>query len=166
MVVKAVIDTNLVARAFILTPVLIKAGKIPPLYKLIEAFYDDYFTWVWSEDILSEYNRILLERLPSILSNCVINTEGYQVLETAIRLTGLKVDLTVQSMVNARKTLLSPGRKEKQKDPDDAHILATASEGQVMYITSDDDDILSLGNSYEGISIVKWSTFLKNMGYK
>ena len=100
------------------------------------------------------------------MSNCVINTEGYQVLETAIRLTGLKVDLTVQSMVNARKTLLSPGRKEKQKDPDDAHILATASEGQVMYITSDDDDILSLGNSYEGISIVKWSTFLKNMGYK
>ena len=165
MTVKAVIDTNLVARAFILTPKLIKEGKSPPVYNLIEAFYDDFFTWVWSEDILSEYNRILLEKLPSVLTNCVINTEGYRILESSIRITGLKVDLSVQSMVNARKALLSLSRKEHQKDPDDAHILATAEEGKVMYITSDDDDILSVGNSYEGISIIKWTAFLEKIDY-
>ena len=49
------------------------------------------------------------------------------------------------------------------RDPDDAIILSCAASAQATYITSGDDDLLSLGD-FQGIRIVSPSAFLSEMG--
>ena len=123
---KAVVDTNLVVRAFIFTPDHIKNQIRPALRQLIYAFYGGFFSWIWSDDILAEYDRIIYEKLPNTLPHSFfIDTKGYELLREGICETEPKTTLTVHSMLQARKTLLSLGRHKKHQDPDDAHILAT-----------------------------------------
>lgn len=48
------------------------------------------------------------------------------------------------------------------RDPDDAHVLATAAQGKVDYLISADNDLLDLGD-YEGIPILPAGAFLRQI---
>lgn len=71
----AVIDTNLVASAFFLTPSHLQNGTWPIARQLIEAFYDGQFLWVWSEDILAEYDRIVLKMMIELLEDATLDEQ-------------------------------------------------------------------------------------------
>ena len=51
---------------------------------------------------------------------------------------------------------------EFTRDPDDAHVLATAVAGRADYLVSGDNDLLDLGE-YEGIPILTAGAFLHRL---
>ena|SRR3989338_7574052 len=151
---RAVIDTNIVVRAFLLHPQKPKS----PARRMIQSFLTrQSFIWLWSEDILNEYKNTL----DSISLRKDILKHGYkvdldlgQMFTNSLSLLGEKVEITVHSLREARRQI---------SDLDDSHFLALAIDGKANVITTGDSDIYKLGSTYSGIEILSLQQFLRRI---
>ena len=135
--IRAVLDTNQYVS------MAIKAGGTAD--RLLTAWREERFVLLLSPPILEEISRVL--QSPR--------------LRRLIRLTAAELDGLIESLLLDAE--LTPGRLAVHvitRDPSDNMFLACAVEGRADYIVSGDEDLLTLG-SYQGISIVKATEFLR-----
>ena len=132
---KIVLDTNL-----LLSGIFWKGTP----KRLLDAWMEEKFTVVITEEILSEYSRVLQE---------------FEKKRKDI--SGL-----AQSWVLfvAQNSLLVKAKKKVRicRDPFDDMFIDCAIAGKASYIVSGDNDLLSL-KEYMGIEIVKATTFLSRL---
>lgn len=151
---RVVIDTNIVVRAFLLHP----RKPTSQARKIIELFLGRQpFIWLWSEDIINEYKDTLLnisQRKDILKKEYKVDLDLAQIFISTLYVLGEKVEITAHSLGEARKQIC---------DPDDSHFLATALDGEADVITTGDSDIYKLGSHYKQIEILSLQQFLKKV---
>jgi putative PIN family toxin of toxin-antitoxin system len=133
--VNVVLDTNIYVGAAI-TP----AG---PAGQVLQAWRTSLFTVVVSEQLLSEFERVLT--YPQVQRYLRLGSNEIAELFDQLRLFAILVDAEARSGL--------------ARDPDDNFVLDTAAAGEAQYIVTNDDDLLDLGD-YGGIEIVTAARFL------
>ncbi len=123
---------------------------------LLGLLADARFRWLWSPDILDDYGRGARagETNERLARRAVFDRAGFEVLLAVLQLTP-PVAVSVSTMRAARRRL-SQATRAAERDLDDAVYLACAVDGQAHLLTSEDSDLRSLGNEYEGIPIIGW----------
>jgi predicted nucleic acid-binding protein len=84
----------------------------------------------------------------------VFGRAGFALLLSALQLYPVET-VTATTLRQARRRIAQAPRA-RDLDLDDAIYLATAVDGQAHLLTSQDSDLLSLGEAYEEIQIVDW----------
>ncbi|MFL6200075.1 MAG: putative toxin-antitoxin system toxin component, PIN family [Thermoanaerobaculia bacterium] len=136
--IRAVIDTNIVVRAFIRPH-----GTVGPVLSRLR-----------SAGYRLLYSDALLKELIEVLGRPRLRTK-YQIGEERIR--------ELLDLILLRGELVSPTRKiEACRDPDDDAVLEAAVAGGAAIIVSGDEDLLVL-HPFEGIPIVGPAAFLARL---
>jgi hypothetical protein len=115
-----VIDCHFLIFALTLTAAERKAGKRPDAYRLIHAFEEGRFAWVWHDDILAEYE----DTITWLIAN---HRAGQPTLDKRaagriirdIRMAGLYAPITDAVYAAARAAVMSPTRPAEERDEDD-----------------------------------------------
>jgi len=117
---------------------------------------DSRFRWLWSPDILADYERgaQAVETNARMIKRAEFDRVGFELLLAALQLMP-PVAVSVATMRAARRRI-SQATRAAERDLDDAVYLACAVDGQAHLLTSEDSDLRSLGKEYEGIPIVGW----------
>ena len=163
-----VIDTNLVVQAYTLYSKHRQHGSYPLQYQIIHAFKQGYFKCLWNENILGEYWETLRSDFYQegrLKKEGLVDLKSYQKDERLIRFAGRHVSLSVEILAEARRLISSLGRPKKLRDLDDAIFLATAEEGNALYLVSEDRSIQTMGDKYGQSKIVVWWHMLEQIGY-
>lgn len=137
---KVVIDTNVLLRSI---------AKQNPERLIYDAFADKKFTWVVSNEILSEYAEIISDRY-------------------SIRTMEIILTIILQSK-NHQRFELSFKWQLVTDDPDDNKFVDCALGANVDYLVSDDKHIknlLKVRNSFPPIPIVTFKQFSKILNAK
>lgn len=134
-VLKAVLDTNVIVSAII-------TGKGIP-FQLLQAWRTREWDLVISPRLLPEVERVL--SVPKIAR---VYTITRQDITDLIRLFTYRATIVSEHLAIPRTV----------RDHEDDHILACAKEGEVDYIVSGDQDLLTL-TSYERIPILTPAAF-------
>lgn len=152
--IRAVIDTNIIVRAFLLHPQKPKSHA----REMIKLFLEKQpFVWLWSEDVINEYKETLLnigQRKDILKKGYKVDLDLAQIFISTLYVLGEKVKVSAHSLGEARKQI---------SDPDDSHFLATALDGRADIITTGDSDIYKLGSHYKQIKILSLQQFLKKI---
>jgi predicted nucleic acid-binding protein len=114
------------------------------------------FQWLWTPDIISDYERgaEAIESSERIMQRAMFDRVGFQLFLAALQLSP-PVAVSVTTTRQARRRISQATRKA-ERDLDDAVYLACAVDGQAHLLTTEDSDLRSLGDVYEGVSIVSW----------
>ena len=125
--------------------------------QLLALLSNSSFRWLWTPDIVADYERgaQAVEADERIAKRALFDRVGFELLLAALQLAP-PVTVSVVTMRAARRRL-SQATRAAERDLDDAVYLACAVDGQAHLLTSEDSDLRSLGNEYEGVSIVGWS---------
>jgi uncharacterized protein len=130
---KAVIDTN----GFL--PAIPLRGKNKWLY---HAFMDEKFTWVVSNEIISEYSEIISEKFSENTANFVLSS--------------------ILSATNHQRFEPSYKWQLVEKDPDDNKFVDCTVGINADYLVSDDKhilDLLKIPNLFPPVPIVTFRQF-------
>lgn len=168
MLARVVIDTNLVVQAYTQYPKHLKNNSYPIYYQLVDAFKKEFFTWLWSDDILTEYWETLNDPVyqqQRAKRGGIVRQDLYQQDERLLRFAGKQVIVTSMALSEARRLITSPGRAKSLQDEDDAVFLAVAADGQASYLVSEDKSLTSMGTEYKNCSIMVWWKMLQRLGY-
>ena len=114
------------------------------------------FHWLWTPDIISDYERgaEAIESDRRIMQRAMFDRTGFQLFLAALQLSP-PVAVSATTMRQARRRI-SQATREAERDLDDAVYLACAVDGQAHLLTTEDSDLRSLGDVYEGVPIVSW----------
>lgn len=114
------------------------------------------FHWLWSPDILADYERgaRAVETDERITKRAMFDRAGFELLLAAMQITP-PVIVSVSTMRAARRRIAQAPRTA-ERDLDDAVYLACAVDGKAHLLTTEDSDLRSLGDAYEGVAIVSW----------
>jgi predicted nucleic acid-binding protein len=130
-----------------------------PKRQLLKLLAAPSFQWLWSQDIIADYERgaQVIESDKRIIRRAVFDRLGFELYLAALRLTpAVKVSAT--TMRKARRRIEQAPRVA-ERDLDDAVYLACAVDGGAHLITTEDSDLRSLGDEYEGVRILSWIEF-------
>lgn len=137
--IRAVIDTNILVRAFIR-----RAGSVGPI---LEELLDGKYLLVYSGALLDE----------------LIDVLGRPRLQNKYEIEQSEVERLVE-LINLRGELVSPIQAIRAcRDPKDDMVLEAAIAGGADIIVSGDKDLLVL-SPFEGILIVGPAEFLARLG--
>ncbi len=127
--------------------------------KLLDLLVNPSFRWLWTPDIIADYERgaRAVETDERIAKRALFDRAGFELLLAALQLAP-PVAVSVMTMRAARRRI-SQATRAAERDLDDAVYLACAVDGQAHLLTSEDSDLHSLGNEYEGIPITGWAAF-------
>ena len=131
-----------------------------PKRQLLRLLSVPSFHWLWSADIISDYEQgaQAIEADKRIMRRAVFDRLGFELFLATLKLTpAIKVSAT--TMRKARRRIEQAPRAA-QRDLEDAVYLACAVDGGAHLITTEDSDLRSLGDEYEGVLILSWSEFL------
>ncbi len=128
--IKVVIDTNVWISGLVF-------GGIPRI--ILQQFIDKKINIIISEEIITELHRTITRKFPLFQANM-------ELLELSIRKDATLVPLGSLTVKISR-------------DHDDNKVIETAVIGNVDYIISGDDDLLSI-TQYRNIQIIKPAEFL------
>lgn len=135
---KVVIDTHGILNA---------VSSHSPNKWLYDAFIDEQFTWVASNEIISEYSEIIVQSF------------------------GLRVSIFVlESLINAENfQKYEPSYKWQlvEKDPDDNKFVDCAVGVNADYLVSDDKhirDLLKIKNLFPPVPVVTFQEFKRILG--
>jgi hypothetical protein len=114
------------------------------------------FRWLWTADIINDYERgaDAIESDERIMRRTEFDRLGFQIFLAALPLWPA-VNVSIATMRDARRRI-SQAPRSAERDLDDAIYLACAVDGDAHLLTSEDSDLLSLGESYENVRIVGW----------
>lgn len=130
-----------------------------PKRQLLKLLATSSFHWLWSPDIISDYERgaQAIESGKRIMQRVVFDRLGFELFLGALRLTPA-VRVTATTMRKARRRIEQAPRVA-ERDLEDAVYLACAVDGGAHLITTEDSDLRSLGNEYEGVRILSGDEF-------
>jgi len=135
--IRAVLDVNVLVSA------LISPTGTPA--RILDAWRDELFIFVTSEDILAEFERVVAEPRLS-------RRYGLTPPRVARLMRGLRQFAVIPPSALAVYGVAS--------DPDDDKFLACAVEGGADYLVTGDHGLLALGE-YEGVQIVSPTAFVQ-----
>jgi predicted nucleic acid-binding protein len=117
------------------------------------------FDWLWSLDVISDYElgAQSIELDDKIMRRAVFDRLGFELFLATLRLTPA-VRVSATTLRKARRRIEQAPR-EAERDLEDAVYLACAVDGQAHLITTEDSDLRSLGEDYEGVRILSWPRF-------
>lgn len=118
------------------------------------------FHWLWSPDVISDYElgAQSVEADERLIRRAVFDRLGFELFLAALRLTPA-VRVSATTMRKARRRIEQAPRAA-ERDLEDAVYLACAVDGGARLITTEDSDLRSLGDEYEGVRILSWNEFL------
>lgn len=118
------------------------------------------FHWLWSPDVVSDYERGAqsVETDERLMRRVVFDRLGFELFLAALRLTpAVRVSATTTRKARRR---IEQAPRAAERDLEDAVYLACAVDGGARLITTEDSDLRSLGDEYEGVLILSWNEFL------
>jgi predicted nucleic acid-binding protein len=130
-----------------------------PKRQLLKLLAAPSFQWLWSQDIIADYERgaQVIESDKRIIRRAVFDRLGFELYLAALRLTpAVKVSATTMRKARGR---IEQAPRVAERDLDDAVYLACAVDGGAHLITTEDSDLRSLGDEYEGVRILSWIEF-------
>jgi predicted nucleic acid-binding protein len=130
-----------------------------PKRQLLQLLSTTSFHWLWSPDIISDYESgaLAIESDERIMRRAEFDRLSFELFLAALRLTPA-VRVTATTMRKARRRIEQAPRAA-ERDLEDAVYLACAVDGEAHLITTEDSDLRSLGDEYEGVRILSWSEF-------
>lgn len=130
-----------------------------PKRRLLKLLAAPSFRWLWSPDIVADYERgaQAVESDERIMRRVVFDRLGFELFLAALRLTPT-VRVSATTMRKARRRIEQAPRVA-ERDLQDAVYLACALDGGAHLITTEDSDLRSLGDDYEGVRILAWDEF-------
>ena len=134
-------------------------GWRSPKRQLLKLLASSSFHWLWSPDITSDYERgaAAIEADGRITRRAVFDRLGFELFLAALRLSPA-VKISATTLRKARRRIEQAPRAA-DRDLDDAIYLACAVDGGAHLITTEDSDLRSLGDEYEGVPILSWGEF-------
>lgn len=130
-----------------------------PKRLLLRLLGSSSFRWLWSPDIISDYElgAQSVEADERLMRRAVFDRLGFELFLAALRLTPA-VRVSATTMRKARRRIEQASRVA-ERDLEDAVYLACAVDGGAHLITTEDSDLRSLGDDYEGVRILGWNEF-------
>ena len=130
-----------------------------PKRQLLKLLAAPSFQWLWSQDIIADYERgaQAIESDERIIRRAVFDRLGFELFLATLRLTPA-VRVSATSLRKARRRI-DQAPRVAERDLDDAIYLACAVDGGAQLITTEDSDLRSLGDEYEGVRILNWNEF-------
>src|SRR5262249_50340508 len=96
-----------------------------------------------------------------IMRRAEFDRVGFQLFLSALQLWPA-VNISIATMRDARLRI-SQAPRSAECDLDDAIYLACAVDGNAQLLTSEDSDLLLLGESYKNVRIVDWRELKKEL---
>ena len=158
---RVVVDAQIVLSMFLVRRD--RATESPTKRLLLRMLPLPAFHWLWTPDILSDYERgaLAIEQDTRIMRRAAFDRTGFQLLLAALRLHP-PVSVSVATLQEVRRQI-SQAAHVRQRDLDDAIYLACALDGGAQVLTSNDATLLRLGRPYAGVRIVPWQTFVEEL---
>jgi predicted nucleic acid-binding protein len=130
-----------------------------PKQQLLKLLAVPSFHWLWSPDIIADYESgaLAIESDERIMKRAAFDRLSFELFLAALRLTPA-VRVSATTMRTARRRIEQAPRVA-ERDLEDAVYLACAVDGGAHLITTEDSDLRSLGDEYEGVRILSWSEF-------
>lgn len=134
-------------------------GWRSPKRQLLRLLRVPSFHWLWSADIISDYESCVqaIETDERIMRRAVFDRLGFELFLATLRLSSA-VRVSANTMRKARRRIEQAPRAA-ERDLEDAVYLAYAVDGSAHLITTEDSDLRSLGDEYEGVLILSWDEF-------
>ena len=131
-----------------------------PKRQLLKLLATSSFHWLWSQDIIADYERgaLAIESDERIMRRAVFDRLGFELFLATLKLSPA-VRVSATTMRKARRRIEQAPRAA-ERDLEDAVYLACAVDGGAHLITTEDSDLRSLGDEYEGVLILSWNEFL------
>jgi predicted nucleic acid-binding protein len=128
-----------------------------PKRKLLNLLAQPTLRWLWSPDIINDYSRgaDAIEADERIIRRAEFDRVGFDLLIAALQLEPA-VAVSVKTMRDARRRI-SQAPRAAERDLEDAVYLACAVDGHAQFLVTQDSDLRSLGETYQGVYIVSWS---------
>jgi predicted nucleic acid-binding protein len=154
---RVVVDAQIVLAMFLTRRDRPKAAS--PKRQLLNLLAQPTLRWLWTPDIFNDYQRgaNAVEADERIIRRAEFDRIGFELLLAALQLEPV-VDVSVKTMRDARRRI-SQAPRVAERDLDDAVYLACAVDGHAQFLVTEDSDLRSLGETYQGVYIVSWSEF-------
>jgi predicted nucleic acid-binding protein len=152
---RIVVDAQIVLAMFLTRRNRPKAAS--PKRQLLNLLAQPTFRWLWTPDIINDYARgaNAIESDERIIRRAEFDRIGFELLLAALQLEPA-VAVSVKSMRDARRRI-SQAPRAAERDLDDAVYLACAVDGHAQLLVTEDSDLRSLGEAYQGVYIVSWN---------
>jgi predicted nucleic acid-binding protein len=130
---------------------------VSPKRQLLNLLAQPTFRWLWTPDIFNDYQRgaNAVEADERIIRRAEFDRVGFELLLATLQLEPA-VGLSVKTMRDARRRITQAPRAA-ERDLEDAVYLACAVDGHAQFLVSQDSDLRSLGETYQGVDIVNWN---------
>jgi predicted nucleic acid-binding protein len=154
---RVVVDAQLVLAMFLARRD--RPGWKSPKRQLLKLLTTPTFHWLWSLDIIADYERgaQAVESDARIMRQAVFDRLGFELFLAALRLTpAVRVSATT---VRKARQRIEQAPRVAERDLEDAVYLACAVDGDAHLITTEDSDLRTLGDEYEGVLILSWDEF-------
>jgi predicted nucleic acid-binding protein len=151
---RVVVDAQIV-----LTMFLVRrdgSGLASPKRKLLRLLTEPRFHWLWTQDILDDYERGAgtIKSDKRIMRRAEFDRVGFQLFLATLQLWP-PVIVSATTLRNARSRI-SQAPRSAERDLEDAVYLACAVDGDAHLLTTEDSDLRLLGDSYEGVRLIGW----------
>ncbi len=152
---RVVVDAQIVLAMFLARRD--RPGVLSPKRQLLKLLPTSTFRWLWTPDIIKDYERgaAAIEADERIMLRAEFDCVGFQLFIAALRLWP-PVSVSITTLRNARRRI-SQAPRAAERDLDDAVYLACAVDGEAHLLTTEDSDLRSLGETYQGVPIVNWN---------
>jgi predicted nucleic acid-binding protein len=151
---RVVVDAQIVLAMFLTRRDRPSAAS--PKRQLLTLLAQPTFRWLWSPDIINDYERgaNAVESDERINRRAKFDRTGFELLLAALQLEPA-VAVSVKTMRDARRRI-SQAPRAAERDLDDAVYLACAVDGGAHLLTTEDSDLGLLGDTYQDVPIVSW----------
>lgn len=140
---RVVIDAQIVLAMFLVRRD--RPDAISPKRQLLNLLPLLTFHWLWTPDIIIDYQRgaNAIEADERIMRRAEFDRFGFQLFLAALQLKP-PIAISATTMRNARRRI-SQASRAAERDLDDAVYLACAVDGEAHLLTTEDSDLLLLG---------------------
>ncbi|MEP7342646.1 MAG: PIN domain-containing protein [Acidobacteriota bacterium] len=154
---RVVVDANITLAMFLVRrdqPTAISSKRL-----LLDLLPSPDFRWLWSPDVIADYRRgaLAVESDARIQRRAIFDRAGFELLLAALQLSP-PVEVSATTLRAARRRMNQAAR-QRDRDLDDAIYLACAVDGAARLLTSEDSDLLNLGEQYEDVRLLNWRGF-------
>jgi len=152
---RIVVDAQIVLAMFLTRRDRPKA--VSPKRQLLDLLTQPTFRWLWTPDIINDYESgaNAVEADERIIRRAEFDRIGFELLLAALQLEPA-VAVSVKTMRDARRRI-SQAPRAAERDLEDAVYLACAVDGLAQFLVTEDSDLRSLGETYQGVRIVNWN---------
>jgi len=159
---RVVVDAQIVLAMFLTRRDRPKAAS--PKRQLLNLLAQPTFRWLWTPDVIIDYARgaNAIESDERIIRRAEFDRVGFELLLAALQLEPA-VAVSVKSMRDARRRI-SQAPRAAERDLEDSIYLACSVDGHAEFLVTQDSDLHSLGETYQGVYIVNWNQFEVELG--